>query len=286
MEIIKLKKILVGIDFQKNTQAILAYASYFSRATGASLHLLHVIDYLVTPPAYTAPYIDEEVRAAEKKFSPLQKQLTNNALSVETEVVVGRIHESFASALKKTGADMLILGFAVHALRRSSSEKLIKGIKKPMLVVRGVMTEDEGVRDISIKRILCPSDFSDISKRAVKVAKTAGDLFGSELNVLSVYPDYLVKKLRTAKEREMCRKELFERTQSNLDFLLGEMQMKEAGIVREGEPAREIVSFATENGIDMIVMGARGLGLIRGMLIGSVTDTVLKTSPCPVLVVH
>jgi nucleotide-binding universal stress UspA family protein len=34
------------------------------------------------------------------------------------------------------------------------------------------------------------------------------------------------------------------------------------------------------------VMGARGLGLIKGMLIGSVTDAVLKSAPCPVLVIH
>ncbi len=62
--------------------------------------------------------------------------------------------------------------------------------------------------------------------------------------------------------------------------------MKEAGIIHEGEPDKRIVSFSRENDIDLLVMGARGLGFIKGMLIGSVTDAVLKSSPCPVLVIH
>ncbi len=62
--------------------------------------------------------------------------------------------------------------------------------------------------------------------------------------------------------------------------------IKETGVIEAGEPDRRIVSFAKENDIDLIVMGARGLGLIKGMLIGGVTDAVLKSSPCPVLVIH
>ena len=58
------------------------------------------------------------------------------------------------------------------------------------------------------------------------------------------------------------------------------------GTIEEGEPYEKIVSFAQQNSIDLIVTGARGLGLIEGMLIGSVTDAVLKSSHCPVLVLH
>jgi nucleotide-binding universal stress UspA family protein len=58
------------------------------------------------------------------------------------------------------------------------------------------------------------------------------------------------------------------------------------GIMDQGEPHKRIVALAKEKDIDLIVMGARGLGLIKGMLIGSVTDAVLKSSPCPVLVAH
>ncbi|MFZ5633230.1 MAG: universal stress protein [Bacillota bacterium] len=56
-------------------------------------------------------------------------------------------------------------------------------------------------------------------------------------------------------------------------------------VVREGDPAKEIVRFAEENGIDHIVIGRRGLGNIRGALLGSVSAKVIHSARCPVTVV-
>lgn len=56
--------------------------------------------------------------------------------------------------------------------------------------------------------------------------------------------------------------------------------------VLHGNPYETISSHAKEKDVDLTIMGARGLGLIKGMLIGSVTDAVLKSSPCPVMVIH
>jgi nucleotide-binding universal stress UspA family protein len=77
-----------------------------------------------------------------------------------------------------------------------------------------------------------------------------------------------------------------ERAKNKLDEFLHNHAIQEKGIIYEGEPERKIVAFSGENDIDLIVIAPRGLGLIKGMLIGSVTDAILKTSPCPVLVVH
>lgn len=45
----KIETILAGIDFEKDTEKVLAYASYFAKTFSASLKLVHVIDYLTTP---------------------------------------------------------------------------------------------------------------------------------------------------------------------------------------------------------------------------------------------
>ncbi len=58
------------------------------------------------------------------------------------------------------------------------------------------------------------------------------------------------------------------------------------GVISQGTPAEMICSAADEGAYDMIVMGARGLSYLQGVLIGSTTESVLRTSPCPVLVVH
>jgi nucleotide-binding universal stress UspA family protein len=282
----KLEKILAGIDFGKDTESVLAYAAYFAKIFDATLHLQYVIDYIVTPPTYLTPYIEEEKRIAEKEFSNLQKQLTDADIKTVTGVIVGRLHESFEAALKKTKADMLALGFISHALRRSSSEKLIKGLQLPILVVRGEKAESAKSGTIQIRKILCPSDFSEISKKALNMAIQLKDMFSSKLDVLHVCPDYVIKKMKTSEARDRAMRELHERAREKLAAYLSEFNMEEAGIIHEGDPYKRIISFSRENDIDLLVMGARGLGFIKGMLIGSVTDAVLKSSPCPVLVIH
>jgi nucleotide-binding universal stress UspA family protein len=105
--------------------------------------------------------------------------------------------------------------------------------------------------------------------------------------VIYVLPNYIIKKkIRKLKDRDKIIQELFEGTRESFKKILSDYNIEKAGIIDEGEPNKRIVSFAKEKDIDLIIMGARGLGFIKGMLIGSVTDAVLKSSPCPVLVIH
>lgn len=282
----KIERILAGIDFGKDTEAVLSYASRFAQTFSASLNLLHVIDYLSTPPAYLIPYIEEEKEIAEGKLAAIKKRLTDSGIRTDAQVVVGRLQESFDIVLRNTESEMLVLGFATHALRRSSSEKLIKGLQMPMLVVRGEKAGSSITGPVGIRRILCPTDFSETSIKAMNAARELAEKFSSHLYFQHVIPDVLVKRIKEARDKKRIIDELRQKAKDSLDKFTGDERIKVSGNISEGEPARDIIAFARENDIDLILMGARGLGLIRGMLIGSVTDSVLKSSPCPVLVIH
>ena len=56
-------------------------------------------------------------------------------------------------------------------------------------------------------------------------------------------------------------------------------------VILEGKPAAEIVRFATENGIDLIVIGTQGKRGFERLLLGSVAEQVIRSAPCKVLVV-
>ena len=283
----KIKKILAGIDFGPATDNVIAYVSFFAGAVDASVSLLYVIDYLVTPPAYLGTYIEEEKNAAGNKFEALDRQLAGNGIQTESEVIVGRLQESFEEAIKKKGPDMLALGFMHHALRRSSSEKLIKGLTVPMLVVRGEKAESSRNGQLKIGRIVCPVDFSDISKKALRTAAELSKIFSSKLSVIYVVPTHIIRKnIYEINDIDGLVNKLLEESRDKLDAFVHDIDIKEPCLTEEGEPDKRIVSFSRENDADLIVIGARGLGLIKGMLIGSVTDAVLKSSPCPVLVIH
>ena len=68
---------------------------------------------------------------------------------------------------------------------------------------------------------------------------------------------------------------------------LSALGMPEDRVVTEvqvGEPSEEIVDLARLDGYDLIVLGNRGLGQVKELLLGSVSHKVLHTAPCPVLV--
>jgi nucleotide-binding universal stress UspA family protein len=56
--------------------------------------------------------------------------------------------------------------------------------------------------------------------------------------------------------------------------------------LRSGDPDKEILRAAESLGVGLIVMGSRGLGAISRMLIGSVSDSVVRHAHCPVLVMR
>ena len=61
----------------------------------------------------------------------------------------------------------------------------------------------------------------------------------------------------------------------------GELQL--VATTAAGGPAHDIANIARDNGADLIVVGTRGMGVIAGLLLGSVTQRLLQIAPCPVL---
>ena len=106
-------------------------------------------------------------------------------------------------------------------------------------------------------------------------ATTAADLAkstNSELHVLHVgeAPTFLAQKeLET--EVGMIRQSGAQDIQAHLEF---------------GRPDTAIIALAEELGAGLIVMGSRGLGGVRRALLGSISDSVVRHAPCPVMVVR
>ena len=79
--------------------------------------------------------------------------------------------------------------------------------------------------------------------------------------------------------------EASERLHRQVDGMLGGLMNKIViDLLEETHPGSQIVNYAVENNCDLVVMGSRGLGALRGIL-GSVSSHVLRESPVPVLVV-
>jgi nucleotide-binding universal stress UspA family protein len=218
-------------------------------------------------------------------------RLQREKLEVEYGVVLGRLHESFLKVIEEVDPLLLVIGYKSHVFRPSSSERLIKSLKVPMLVVRGKAAAGATIGSAGVKRILCPVDFSENSKKAVAAATEYASLFSASLQFVHVIPSHRIK------EKRLLWRQLREGDRDKFDTAVrAEAKAKlasfcgktadEEGEVCEGHPGEVIPSHAEEGRYDLIVMGARGLSYVESVLIGSTTDAVLKSSPCPVLIVH
>lgn len=140
------------------------------------------------------------------------------------------------------------------------------------------------------EKILVPVDGSESSKLALSKAIELGNQFGSEIQVLSVAPEANLMRFTasTSNYDGSVNPEVIDLTMSILDG--AKVQLKDYANPYEvqyivGDAAREILRFAENNKIDLIVMGNRGMGAFSRTILGSVSNKVVNSSPASVLVV-
>lgn len=136
--------------------------------------------------------------------------------------------------------------------------------------------------------ILVPVDGSDHSKEALKEAIKMAKAFSAKILLLNVQPHYDTAHTKIFFSKEEIRsyaEELGEEVFKPYLPLLEEEGIPYEKKVEMGNPAERIVETAVKWKADYIVMGARGLGPLRGTLLGSVSYGVIHQASCPVLIV-
>ncbi len=137
------------------------------------------------------------------------------------------------------------------------------------------------------QKILVAVDDSPAAKKAVNYAEQLAKLTHAQILVVHAYPkipDYLGEpNLSQTIARHL------EKAEELVEPMI--KQLQDAGIdvipeILEGPPADAILRVADAREVDLIVMGARGLGSVASMLLGSVSQKVLAHAKCPVMIVR
>ncbi|NLY00177.1 MAG: universal stress protein [Rhodopirellula sp.] len=142
---------------------------------------------------------------------------------------------------------------------------------------------------IRLARILLPSDFSELSSEATKYACGLAEQFAAELHVLHVQESLIVPEYGLAIDWTELMQEAKKSADAKIRSILGPEWSEGRAVVTavvEGTPFVEIIRYAREHAIDLIVMGTHGRSGVAHMLMGSVAEKVVRKSPCPVLTVR
>lgn len=150
----------------------------------------------------------------------------------------------------------------------------------------GAGTRSSDTRDLS--RILVAFDGSESAVRACRVAANLAKNCGSDVTVLHIIPSLSIFTSPLADEyyahHQREAKKLAE-IAASLVAKEGVAETRREIIRARNSVVQTIVEYAAEKKIDLIVIGSRGPGGFRGMLMGSVSNGVVTHAHCPVLVV-
>lgn len=138
------------------------------------------------------------------------------------------------------------------------------------------------------KKILVPTDGSGFAKKAQTHALFLAKVNGAEIIALSVSENHFINGITINEEVEQlnqlltdcCKKDLEEFEDMNEDGI------KISPVIKEGSPAKAILDVASEEDVDLIVIGSSGKSGFDRFILGSVSDKVVNAAKCPVLVVH
>ena len=144
-----------------------------------------------------------------------------------------------------------------------------------------------------IKTILVPTDFGEPAARALAYARDLADANGATLQLLHVIEDPFAGGVHMGMigtPPEGYFEQLDQHSRARLATLLTAEEQKKYSVViatRMGYAPNEILDYVRDHGaIDLIVIATSGRGAVSRLLMGSVTDKIVRTAPCPVLTVH
>jgi nucleotide-binding universal stress UspA family protein len=145
---------------------------------------------------------------------------------------------------------------------------------------------------IKLKRILAATDFSDCSEHALRYACEFAEAFTAELHLLHVsellaaaYSEFGIGYVGV----QNLEADLRHGAEAKLNTLPSSQWRDKLAVARAvlmGTPFLEIVRYAKDHDIDLIVVGTHGRGAVAHMLMGSTAEKVVRKAPCPVLTVR
>ena len=148
-----------------------------------------------------------------------------------------------------------------------------------------------------ISKVLVAVDGSENSDRALDFALDLAEKFSASVTVLNVSESPAMGAVPmepttiSGESMVVFAKDLQKFHEEILSKAVAHAKMVKPGVavsseLREGDPALETVAAAKDGGFDVVVVGHRGLGRVREMFLGNISEKVAHLAPCPVVIVR
>jgi nucleotide-binding universal stress UspA family protein len=294
---VQMKNILCATDFSDFSNQTIPYGTALAKEFGARLYICHVIDLssIAIYGEFQLNPVDQQNRIKKQAAEQLDHLIGEQPVKWEPLITVGHTADEVSRLVDEKEIDLVIAATRGRSgLKRlilgSVTERLMRILSCPLLVIHS--PEHQFVNPISqeirLGRILVGCDFSPDSDLAFQHALSLAQEFEADLHLAHVIEPTVAGEL--LKPDKPLSAEIQQGLHERLTEKLTSMVPEEARNwctpetrILDGYPYEALVQYAKNNDIDMIVLGVRGHGLVKTLLLGSTTDRVVRQAPCPVL---
>ena len=278
-----LERILVATDLSNVADHVVETAVVTAKAFESEIYLVHVV-----PEVEDSPVTPETLKeAAGERLEQIRTEIASAGVQVTNAVV--EAGTPFARILEQAelhNVNVILMGSG----RKPTREKIQLGITAERVIRRGgkpVWLVRPG-NPVTVRKIVCPVDFSESSGRAVRNAVHLSRRFRAELSVLNVVTPLKDAFLGLGKVSRREQEEYAAQQQDRFARFLKGFDFHNVDwheVARSGKPEREILKYARETGCDLLVMGAVGRTGTPQVQMGKVAEKVIREMPCSVIAV-
>ncbi|HEY5545123.1 MAG TPA: universal stress protein [Gemmatimonadaceae bacterium] len=290
-----IRHILCPVDFSELAHRALDHAAAMALWYKAPLTVLHVFANVPLDLAPAVPHpADRGQREAE-----LERFVEHVPPEVVLNQVIREARDIRAEILAQVEAletDFLVMGshgrsgFKRQVLG-SVAETIMRTAPCPVMIVPRQAPDAVPGTPVRFSRILCPTDFSESSIRALQYAVDIAQKAGARLTLLhaiEVPPEFRENRMAADfdvdRARAAAEARCMERLRAAIPSPVRTNDEVETVVV-EGPAYREVLRQAAAQAIDLIVMGVHGRGAVDLLVFGSNTQQVVRAAHCPVLIV-
>ena len=301
---IRLERILCPVDRSEISRLALEHARTVAKWYGASLSVIEVAWPGMPPiaiPTIAAAEAGWPLLAPEerKEYEHQLARFCGDAPSGVREqraIPEGPIVDVILRHADDDQAQLIVMGTHgrggfQHAVLGSVTEKVLRKAKCPVMVVPPHLAADAHAPSLPYRRILCATDFSPASAKAVEYALSLAQESGATLLLTHVTPWPNAQQLASDSSLSVCA--LADSVRQAASDRLTKLVPDEARtwcevrtIVATGKPHQEIVNAAIGEKADLIVMGVHSRSALAAPFFGSTANQVVRHARCPVLVVR
>jgi len=292
-------KILVPLDGSKTAENVLPLARCFSRSLQIPVELLGVVDIAELARRHVAADPASMIRTltddATQRLGDYLERVAKNFPIGKVQCTVRRGNAAEAIIESAAAENQTLIAMATHGrsgldrwLLGSVAEKVLRGATNSTLVVRAKEGKNPIWEMATLKRVIVPLDGSELAESVLPSVEELAKKLDLEVTLLGVYG--VPPGVSSAGEGEAFIGGLRAETLAYLEKKAAELKSKGLDkvscVAKEGLAADEIISTARRTLDNLIAMCTHGRAGVTRWMLGSVTETVVRHSGDPVLVIR